>query len=225
MGHDFAIALARMGYAILLHCHQAVDKAKALAGEIQAIGVPANFYQCDLSDPVQIDSLFSFVDSLGFNLKVLISSAAVMNRGDLQKIAPNEFDTTMDLNLRAPLLCAQYAALRMKSGGLIINISDIGAQKNWTGYPIYVVSKAGLEMLTRLLARTYAPAIRVNAIAPGLVYESANLHSGEWNKLVQKVPLQRAARPEEVVGALEFLIKNDYITGQTIVVDGGYSLL
>jgi pteridine reductase len=225
LGHDFAIALAKMGYAIVLHYHDGVGKAQATAGEIQTIGVPVNVFQCDLADPVQIESLFSFVDSLGFSFRILVNSAAIMNRGDLHKFAPDEFNTTMDLNLRGPLLCAQSAIVRMKSGGLIVNISDVGAQKNWIGYPIYVVSKAGLDTLTRLLARTYAPDIRVNGIAPGLVYESEGLESGEWNKLVKKVPLQRAAKPEEIVGVLEFLIKNEYVTGQTIVVDGGYSLL
>jgi pteridine reductase len=225
LGRDFAVALARMGYAIALHCHEAMDKAQNTAGVIQAMGVPVSVFQCDLTDVIQIKSLFSFVDSLGISLKVLINSAAVMNRGDLYEFAPNEFDSTMDLNLRAPLLCAQYAVARMQPGGSIINISDAGAQKNWTGYPIYVISKSGLETMTRLLARTYAPAIRVNAIAPGLVYESEELQPGEWIKLVNKIPLQRAAKPEEVVGVLEFLIKNEYVTGQTIVVDGGYSLL
>jgi pteridine reductase len=225
LGRDFAMVLARMGYAIALHYHEAAEKAQAIAGKIQAIGVPASVFQCDLSDTKQIESLFSFVDSLGFSLKVLVNSAAVMIRGDLHEVAPNEFDSTMDLNLRAPLLCAQYAVARMQPGSSIINVSDVGAHKNWTGYPIYVISKSGLETLTRLLARTYAPGIRVNAIAPGLVYESEGLQPGEWNKLVNKIPLQRAAKPEEVVGALEFLIKNEYVTGQTIVVDGGYSLL
>jgi NAD(P)-dependent dehydrogenase (short-subunit alcohol dehydrogenase family) len=225
LGRDFAMALGRMGYAIALHYHEAAEKAQAIAGEIHAIGVPINIFQCDLSDTNQIESLFSFVDSLGFSLKVLVNSAAIMTRGDLHEFAPNEFDSTMDLNLRAPLLCAQYAVVRMQPCSSIINISDVGAHKNWTGYPMYVISKAGLETLTRLLARTYAPGIRVNAIAPGLVYESEGLQPGEWIKLVSKIPLQRAARPEEVVAALEFLLKNEYVTGQTIVVDGGYSLL
>jgi pteridine reductase len=225
IGRDFAVSLAGMGYAIALHCHEAAERAQGIAEEIQAMDVPVNVFQCDLSDTIQIESLFSFVDSLGFSLRVLVNSASVMTRGNLHEFTPNEFDLTMDLNLRAPLLCAQCAAVRMQFGGLIINISDVGAQKNWTRYPIYVISKSGLETLTRLLARSYAPAIRVNAIAPGLVYESEGLQPGEWNRLVNKLPLQRAAKPEEVVAALEFLIKNEYVTGQTIVVDGGYSLL
>jgi pteridine reductase len=140
-------------------------------------------------------------------------------------VAADDFDSEMALNLRAPLLCAQYASSRMDAGGLIINISDVGATKTWSGYPTYVMSKAGVESLTRLLARSLAPNIRVNAIAPGFVYPSKSLPDGEWEKLVAKIPLRRAAKAEEITGAIDFLLKNEYITGQTIVVDGGYSLI
>jgi pteridine reductase len=225
LGHDFALSLARLGYAILLHCHESLDEAQATVEEIHALGVPASVFQCDLTDVDQIESLFRYVDSLALNLKVLVNSAALMRPGNLKIFNPEEFDSTIDLNLRAPLVCAQYAAARMQPGGSIVNISDVGAQKNWTGYPFYVISKAGLETLTRLLARAYAPNIRVNAIAPGLVYKSDVISSGDWNKLVQKIPMMRAANPDDIISALEFILKNDYITGQTIVVDGGYSLL
>jgi NAD(P)-dependent dehydrogenase (short-subunit alcohol dehydrogenase family) len=87
------------------------------------------------------------------------------------------------------------------------------------------MSKTGLESLTRLLAKALAPEIRVNAIAPGLVYQSKNLSQEEWEKLLAKVPMKRSARPEEIASTLEFLLINEYVTGQTIVVDGGYSLV
>ena len=89
----------------------------------------------------------------------------------------------------------------------------------------YSVSKAGLEALTKILARSLAPAIRVNAIAPGLVLQSDLISAEEWNQLVERLPLKRAATVDEIGSALEFLLKNEYVTGQTLVVDGGYSLL
>jgi NAD(P)-dependent dehydrogenase (short-subunit alcohol dehydrogenase family) len=113
----------------------------------------------------------------------------------------------------------------MTEGGLIVNISDAGAGKAWTGYPAYAVSKSGLETLTRLMAKTYAPTIRVNAISPGLVLPSANIPRDEWEKLVSRLPLKHPAAPEDISLALDFLIKNESITGQTIVVDCGYSLI
>ena len=113
----------------------------------------------------------------------------------------------------------------MINGGLIVNITDVGARKAWSRYPSYTVSKAALESLTKILARALAPKIRVNAIAPGFVLQSDIVPSEEWDRLIQRVPLKRPARSEEVASALEFLLKNEYITGQVIVVDGGYSLI
>jgi len=217
--------LARLGYAIALHYHESTEAAENTRKEILSMGGEAEVFQSDFRDPSQIESLFRAIESLGTNLSVLVNSAAVMNTARLPNVATEDFDSEMALNLRAPLLCAQYAASRMKDGGLIINISDVGANKTWSGYPTYVMSKAGVESLTRLLARSLAPKIRVNAIAPGFVYQAKNMPREEWEKLMTKVPLRRAAAPEEITSALEFLLKNEYVTGQTIVVDGGYSLI
>ena len=113
----------------------------------------------------------------------------------------------------------------MNTGALIVNITDVGAQKAWSRYPSYTVSKAALESLTKILARAFAPQIRVNAIAPGFVLQSDIVTDEEWQRLINRIPLKRAARMEEIASVLEFLVKNEYITGQTIVVDGGYSLI
>ena len=148
-----------------------------------------------------------------------------MPAGNPRELELQDWDSALDLNLRAPFLLAQQAAKRMTAGGLIVNITDIGAQKAWSRYPSYSVSKAGLESLTKLLARALAPNIRVNAIAPGLVLPSDVVTQEQWDKLVEKLPLKRAATLDEITSTLQFLINNEYITGQTIVVDGGYSLI
>ncbi len=145
--------------------------------------------------------------------------------GTPRELELQDWDSALDLNLRAPFLLAQQAAKRMTNGGLIVNITDIGAQKAWSRYPSYTVSKAGLESLTKLLARALAPGIRVNAIAPGLVLPSDVVTQEQWDKLIEKLPLKRAATLDEITYTLQFLINNEYITGQTIVVDGGYSLI
>jgi pteridine reductase len=225
LGRDLAISLAHWGYAIVLHCYESREEAVRTKEEILTLGVRAEVFQSDLRDPAEISHLFQAVDSFDNQLQVLVNSAAVMNPENLLAVGVEDFDSEISLNLRAPLLCAQHAASRMDTGGLIVNISDIGANKTWTGYPVYSMSKAGLESLTRLLAKALAPKIRVNAIAPGLVYQSKNLSQEEWKKLLAKVPMKRSARPEEMANTLEFLLKNEYITGQTIVVDGGYSLV
>lgn len=148
-----------------------------------------------------------------------------MPGGNVDALTIENWDTALDLNLRAPFLLAQECAKKMTDGGLIVNITDVGAQKAWSRYPSYTVSKAALESLTKILARALAPKIRVNAIAPGFVLQSDIVPAEEWERLIQRIPLKRPARTEEVTSALEFLLQNEYVTGQTIVVDGGYSLI
>jgi pteridine reductase len=154
-----------------------------------------------------------------------VNSAGIMRAGDPLTLSADEWDETLGLNLRAPFLCSREAASRMKQGGLIVNVTDVGARKSWSRFPAYAVSKAGLEALTSILARAYAPMIRVNAIAPGLTLQSKVVTDEEWQRLVERLPLKRAASVDEIASALEFLLKNEYITGQTLVIDGGYSLL
>lgn len=232
LGRAFALTLAYQGYAVLAHYHRSSQIIPKTVAEIKSFGVPAFSIQADLTQVDHVEALFMLVDSLLAQSEaqldrfaVLVNSAAVMPRGDAQTLPVEDWDTTLNLNLRAPFLCAQQASLRMTSGGLIVNVSDIGAEKAWSRFPSYTVSKAALESLTRVLARSLAPAIRVNAIAPGLVLPSESVSREEWEKLIGRLPLKRAATTEEIASALEFLLKNEYVTGQTIVVDGGYSLI
>ena len=221
LGKTFALTLARLGYDILLHYHSAEGEAFQTQKEIESIGRRVTLTPADLTDPAQIQSLVSNIGALN----VLVNSAAFMPSGNVDVLSIENWDTSLDLNLRAPFLLAQSISKKMSDTGLIVNITDVGAQKAWSRYPSYTVSKAGLESLTRILARALAPKIRVNAIAPGFVLQSDIVPAAEWERLLKRVPLQRAARTEEIASALEFLLKNEYITGQTIVVDGGYSLV
>ena len=232
LGRAFALTLAYQGYAVLIHYHRAAEQAAKTVADIKTFGVPAFSMQADLTLAAHNIALFDLVDSLISqpetqlsHLSVLVNSAAVMPRGDAKTLSVVDWDDALDLNLKAPFLCAQQAFLRMKQGGLIVNVSDIGASKAWSRFPSYTVSKAALESLTKVLARSFAPSVRVNALAPGLVLPSDNVSREEWDRMVQKLPLKRTATTEEIASALELLLKNEYITGHTIVVDGGYSLL
>ncbi|HAX69286.1 MAG TPA: short-chain dehydrogenase [Anaerolineae bacterium] len=224
LGKAFALTLARMGYAIALHHRGSVMEAQATAEEIRALGVDCLPIRADLTQPEKVDFLFSLMDEMNAPLEVVVNSAAIMPIGNIRHIELHDWDTTIHLNLRAPFLISQRAAPRMTSG-LIVNITDIGAQKAWSRYPAYTVSKAALESLTKTLARAFAPTIRVNAIAPGLVLPSDIVAEEQWNHLIERLPLKRPAALEEITSTLEFLIKNEYITGQTLVIDGGYSLI
>lgn len=221
LGKAFALTLARLGYDIALHYHSSSDEARQTKLELESLSRHVVLAQADLTQPAEIVSLLSTFPSLD----VLVNSAAFMPHGSVDSLSLENWDAALDLNLRAPFLLAQACASKMTEGGLIVNITDVGAQKAWSRYPSYTVSKAALESLTRILARALAPKIRVNAIAPGFVLQSEVVPPGEWERLIGRIPLKRPARTEEVTSALEFLLKNEYITGQTIVVDGGYSLV
>lgn len=221
LGKSFALTLARRGYDIVLHYHAAVDEARQTQREIESLNRRVILAQADLADPARIQSLVSNLQSLD----VLVNSAACMSSGGIDSLPLETWNATLDLNLRAPFLLAQACAQKMADGGLIVNISDVGAQKAWSRYPSYTVSKAALESMTKILARALAPRIRVNAIAPGFVLPSDVVTAEEWERLIGRIPLKRPARSEEVASALEFLLSNQYVTGQTIVVDGGYSLI
>jgi pteridine reductase len=226
VGKIFAQTLARQGYAILLHYHRSSEEeAKAAAEELRTEGAPVYLHRANLMHATEIEALFRYVDTLPHRLKILVNSSAVMERHDIRTMSGAEWDTVMALNLRAPFLCAQQAAKRMSHGGLIINVSDIAAQKAWTAFPAYSVSKAGLDSLTHILARALAPHIRVNAIAPGFALRNQELPEDEWERLISRVPLKRTSEESEIASALEFLLKNEYITGQVVTIDGGYSLI
>lgn len=225
LGKAIALALADKGYAIGLHYHASEEAARQTAKEIEPLGVPVFPLRADLRNVQDVRWMFQQVAQTGLPLKVLVNSAAIMPKQDLMDISIEDWDAVMDLNLRAAWLCAIEAARLMQAGGVIINISDTGARKVWTSYPVYVISKAGLEALTRLLARRLAPHIRVNAIAPGLISRGENITVEEWERLVQRLPMRQTGSEADVTKAVLFLLESVYITGEVLVVDGGYGLI
>lgn len=229
LGRLFALTLARRGYALLLHYHASADDAQQTALEISALGCPVFPVRADLRTPQGLEMLLQALDSVlrkaGLPLRVLVNSAAVMPRQDLRTLSLDEWDATLALNLRAPFRLTQGAVERMTKGGLVVNVTDIGAHKTWTRYPAYVVSKAALETLTRLQARAYAPTVRVNALALGLALPSETLPAEEWEALIRRTPLGRTLAPEEIAAALEFLLDTPALTGHVLTLDGGYSLV
>lgn len=227
VGRAIALELARHGFAIGLHYHHSQAEADQTGEELSAAGTPVYLLQADLSDPAQIDDLYQRVAGLPHPLRVLVNSSSIMPRGDLREMPVAEWDDVLNLNLRAPWLCARAAARLMEAGagGVVVNITDSGAAKVWTGYSAYIISKSGLEVLTRLLAKSLAPAVRVNAVAPGLILPAAEFPPEQWQRLVDRLPLRAAGTPEDVARAVVFFVQNPYITGQVLAVDGGYQLV
>ena len=227
VGREIAITLAQAGCHLAIHYHNSDKAAKDTASAAKAIGVNAAIFRADLRKADQIEVLFQLIDSQYGPLDILVNSAAIMNKVAFQKAEEDDWHDTIDLNLKAPFFCIQKAAERMliNGAGAIVNISDIAGLRPWRDYPIHSVSKAGLEMLTKVAARAYAPEIRVNAVAPGPVLKPDEMSNARWQELGAALPLQHCGNAEDVARAVIFLLENDFITGETLVVDGGNQLI
>lgn len=227
LGRAIAVGLARRGTHVAVHYHASRAEAADAVREIEALGVRSRAYGADLRDAAQIERLVRDVESDFGGLDILLNSAGVLEHRPLLEITPGDWDGVLDLNLRAPFFCAQHAARVMKArgGGKIINLTDLAAFQPWTGYAHHCAAKAGLEALTRVLARALAPEIQVNAIAPGSVLPPDAWGAKERADLVRRTALKRLGSPEDVVRAVHFVLESDYMTGATVVVDGGRLLM
>ena len=221
VGQAIAVALGARGMRVAVHYHASGDGARETVRLIREAGGDSITLCADLRDPRGPEKLIAqTVEQLG-TLDVLINSAAVMIRTPLEDVTPAVWDEILALNLRAPFFCAKAAAMRMTEGGVIINIADLAAFESWTGYIPHGASKAGVVHITRALAKALAPRIRVNAIAPGAVLLPDDWTDADAERLVRTTPLGRLGSPDDVAQAALYLIDAHYITGETIIVDGG----
>lgn len=224
VGKATALHLAEVGYDIGLHWFTSQSEAESTRSEIEGLGRKVYLLQADLRQPLEIEKMFSKVGETGVNMTLLVNSASVMPRSDLMEINWQEWDDIINLNLRAVWLMSQQAARVMNPGGLVLNISDGGATQQWTGYGAYVISKNGVNALTKLLAKQLAPTLRVNAIAPGLLLKPPSMTDKEWQKLAERVPMLSAGDMEGFISTIDLLISNEYITGEIITLNGGDTL-
>lgn len=223
VGKVIALALAERGMHVMVHYHQSQAEAAKTVEEINNLGVEADAVQADLGDPAAIERLFDNLKSRFGRLDVLVNSASAFQAKAVLDITVEDWDHTMNVNLRAPFLCSQQAARLMRPGGVIINIADVIGQTPWVRFPHHSVSKAGLIMLTKVLAQALAPDIRVNAVVPGPVLKPESMPPERWEQLGAELPLSRTGRPENVAQAVLALIDNDFTAGTIFNVDGGGS--
>jgi pteridine reductase len=206
---------------VAVHYHASADGADETARLVRAAGGEAITLQADLRDGAAPGRLVdAAVRQLG-SLDVLVNSAAVMIRTPLEDVTVEQWDDILALNLRAPFFCAQHAARHMRKGGSIVNIADLAALESWTGYIPHGASKAGIVSITRALAKRLAPAIRVNAIAPGAVLLPDDWPEAERRRLVESTPLRAIGSPTDVTQAVLYLLDAPFVTGEVLVVDGG----
>ena len=224
MGRAVALRLAREGADVVVHYNRSRTEANEAVAEIEALGRKAIALPAGLRNVSQIQRLFQQSDVRFGRLDILVNSAANFLPARLEDTSEETWDAALDTNLKAPFFCAQAAApMLKKSGGVIINFADIGGILPWTGYISHCVSKAGVIMLTKCLAKALAPEVRVNAIAPGTITMSGD--PSEWEAdFIRRAPLHRAGMTEDVADAVSYLIHAKFVTGQVLIVDGGRTL-
>ena len=223
LGRAMAAALASRGMTVAIHHHSSNRGANELKQEILASGGRAACFDADLTDAAAARSLPErVVHELG-RLDVLVNSAAVMQRLSFDETTPEQWDAIQDLNLRAVFFCTQGAAPALRSArGRVVNLADLAGLEPWSGFAAHSISKAGVVMLTKVLALSLAPEVTVNAIAPGAVLVPEDYDAEERERLARGTPLRRLGAPSDVISALLYLLEGgDFVTGEVLVVDGG----
>ena len=223
VGRALALALGQQGATVAVHYNESDDGAREVVAEIEKAGGRAKSFDADLMEGgVLCELLIQQVTRALGGLDVLVNSAAIMRRTPFGETTAESFDEILALNLRAPFLLSQAAAPHLKRvKGCVVNIADLAAFETWPGYIPHGISKSGIVYLTKALARVLAPEVRVNAIAPGTVLLPDDWSDREAERLDATTPLKRDGSPQDVVEAMLFLLGADYITGETIIVDGG----
>lgn len=230
LGAEMARTMHAAGFHIALHYHRSKDEAKELCAllnkkrEHSAIGV-----QADLADTNQLDPLIKQVVREWGQLDVLINNASRFYKTIIGQVKQEMWDDLLNSNLKAPFfLCQAAAPYLAERQGCIINVGDVHGERPMRNYGVYCISKAGLLMLTKMLAKELAPAIRVNAVSPGSVMlpEGENmLTKKEADKIIGRVALGRHGTPHDVAKAVLYLVNAEYVTGAILAVDGGRSLM
>lgn len=207
---------------VAVHYHAAAREADELVTELRSTGGDAFAFRADLTRTEAAPELISAVADHFGALDLLVNSAAVMLRTPVGEVTVEQWDAMFALNLRAPFFLSQAARPRLvQSRGAIVNIADLAAFETWPAYVPHSISKAGVVQMTRALAHALAPDIRVNAIAPGAVLLPDGWDTSAAQHLIDSTPLHRLGSPADVAEALLYLARSDYVTGETIIVDGG----
>lgn len=227
IGAALSRALHAHGYRILIHYGQSEAEAKALCEELCAHRADsAQSLQADLADIAALEILVAKAKAAWGRVDVLINNASRFYSTEAERFNIHNWDDLMHTNVRAPLYLSQSLAQELaKHEGCIVNLVDVYARNPLAGYPLYSISKAALEMLTKSLALELGRAVRVNGIAPGAILWPQGGNSDAQDQVLARTALKRVGDPADICKAALYLIEQaPYVTGQVIAVDGGRSL-
>ena len=229
IGEGIAIALAKEGANVIVSdidlesCGEVVKKIETLGGKGLAV-------KCDVSNKTEVDAMIQTVIDKFSKLDVLVNNAGIFPFKPFLEMTEEEWNKVLDINLKSVFLCSQSGAKVMNEGSKIVNISSIAAFVGFSGLTHYCASKGGINGMIRALALELASKkICVNAVAPGSIDTpgASGVSTEEIKKqTLAMIPLSRVGKPEDIANAVVFLASNkaDYITGQVLIVDGGWTL-
>jgi NAD(P)-dependent dehydrogenase (short-subunit alcohol dehydrogenase family) len=225
LGRGMALALAQAGADVAITYRASAAEAEQTLTELRALGVNASAHRCHLDYPDEITATVgAAVESLG-RLDILVNNAGSFESAPLESMTAEQWDAMFATNTRGPFLVAQAAFPHLKAArGRIINIGSLGGLQPWPTHAHYCTSKAALHMLSRTMAKAWAPEISVNCIAPGMIVQGTEA-SAAYQHFADKTPMKRNGTSADVAAAMLFFATGPhFITGQLLAVDGGLGL-
>jgi pteridine reductase len=224
LGRALALRLAEEGMDVAVHYGTSAKDAAEVVGKIEEMGRKAVAIRADLRSVDEIRQMLVEVGNELGRLDVLVNSAANFLPGSVISTTEEVWDASLDTNVKAPFFVAQAAApMLRRSKGAIVNFADTGGLLGWPGFIGHSVAKAGVINLTKSLAKALAPEVRVNAIAPGTITMPGD--PPEWEaEFVKLTPLKKTGRPADIADAVVCLVTAEFLTGHTLVLDGGRTL-
>ncbi|WP_426040070.1 SDR family oxidoreductase [Brevundimonas sp. TWP2-3-4b1] len=224
IGRAIVLALAARGHDVAIHHRDSVADAEQLAEEVRALGRRAAVLPTDLADEAGTRALIpAAVEVLG-PISVLVNNASVFEDDRVGSLSRETWDLHLETNLRAPLVLAEAFAAQAPDGASIVNLLDQRVLKPDPRFFSYALSRNGLWWATRTLAQALAPRIRVNGVGPGPTLASIHQSEAEFAAEQAAMPLGHGPSPEDIAGAVVYLVDARSVTGQMIAVDGGQHL-
>jgi NAD(P)-dependent dehydrogenase (short-subunit alcohol dehydrogenase family) len=224
LGRAVALRLASEGADIGVHFGRSQEEANGVVAEIEKLGRKAVAIRAELTTVEEIRALVQRAAHEFGRIDVLVNSAANFLPSSVISTTEEIWDASLDTNVKGPFFLAQAAAPWLRrSNGVIVNFADTGGILGWPGYIAHSVSKAGMIMLTKTLAKALAPDVRVNAIAPGTITMPGD--PPEWEQeFVKLAPLKKTGNPQDIAEAVNYLVNAKFMTGHVLVLDGGRTL-
>ena len=224
IGAAIAFECAKSGWDIALHYRSSRKDAEGLADRIEGMERSCRLFQADFGDMAQVMRLIPDVLESMPQVNVLVNSVSLFRRATMMETTESLFDDHFQVNLKTPFFLSQAFANRVRDGH-IVNILDTKVSKHAIRYFAYSLTKKSLAEFTCMAARELGPAIRVNAVAPGLILPSAGTSRDAFENMGKKIPLKQTGNPDDIAQAVLFLLQSRFITGECIFVDGGERLM